>query len=357
MLETPFQPEVFDMRALILSTFAIVVVTIGSVANASIVESFDPAQGEFPEDVAPDRFGNLYVSLTGDLGEIRRVARDGEIETFSQLDPAPIASFGILGLATDHYGRVFAAVASFDPATHGVWQIDSNGDGSRIAGTENILMPNDLDFDRRGNLYVTDTIMGAVWRIGSDYRSGRSVDLWFQDALLQASGPLNPDVDLGANGIAIDGRDMYVAVTEGARVVHVEIEPDGSAGAAEVFAAHPDLFAVDGLEIDHRGQLYGALVGLRGQGLGRIVRIRSGRAPVPVLGPEDGLQFTTNLAFDPRGVGRRQVYVANWDVVAGDFGIEPAPAIHTFRLGPPRPGDDRIRPPRCFSIESLKPID
>ncbi|RFF26308.1 MULTISPECIES: SMP-30/gluconolactonase/LRE family protein [unclassified Wenzhouxiangella] len=325
------------MRSLLLSITAICLLATIPVSNAGaeIIRSFDPSAGEFPEDVAPDRFGNLYVSITGDRGEIRRLDGQGGASPFFELDPAPLGSFGILGLTTDHYGHVYAAVASFDPATHGVWHIDSDGEGFRIPGSEEILMPNDLDFDRRGNLYATDTIMGAVWRIGPSRPNGRPVELWIHDPMLQASGALNPEVNLGANGIAIDDREVFVAVTEGASVVRIEIQPDGSAGAPEIFAQHPDLFAVDGLDIDHRGRLYGAIVGLRGEGLGRIMRIQPDAAPEPVLGPEDGLQFPTNLAFAKRAAGRQQIYVANWDVVAANLGVEPKPAVHTFHLGPP----------------------
>ncbi len=319
------------MRSLLLNITAICLLAAipGSNAGAEIIRSFDPSAGEFPEDVAPDRFGNLYVSITSDRGEIRRLDGQGGASTFFELDPAPLGSFGILALTTDHYGHVYAAVASFHPATHGVWRIDSDGEGFRIPGTEEILMPNDLDFDRRGNLYVTDTIMGAVWRIEPSRPDGRPVELWIQDPAL------NPEVDLGANGIAIDDREVFVAVTEGASVVRVEIESDGSAGTPEIFAQHPDLLAVDGLDIDHRGRLYGAIVGLHGEGFGRIMRIFPDAAPEPILGPEDGLQFPTNLAFAKRAMGQEQIYVANWDVVAANLGVEPKPAVHTFHLGPP----------------------
>jgi sugar lactone lactonase YvrE len=341
------------MRRTTLRIFFICLVASTPYASAEVVAPFDPASGEFPESVAPDRFGNLYVSMTGDLGEIRQIDRKGEVSQFFKLQPAPLGSFGILGLATDHYGHVYAAIASFDPTTHGVWRIGSNGVGARIPGSQEILMPNDLDFDRHGNLYVTDTISGGIWRIGPATADGRSVELWAQDSLLQASGPLNPEVDLGANGIAIDDRDIYVAVTEGARVVSIKIQADGTAGPARVLAEHPDLFAIDGLDTDRRGRLYGAIIGLRGQGLGRIMRIRPKEAPEPILGPENGLQFPTNLAFSRQAKGQPELFVANWDVVAQDQGVEPMPAIHAFNLnpGPPRPVRPAPRP--CFRIESL----
>lgn len=325
--------------------------------NAELLQAFDPTNGEFPESVAPDHRGNVYVSLTGSRGEIRRLDREGEMQSFFQLDPAPVESFGILGLATDHYGHVYAAIASFHPATHGVWQIDPDGSGFRIPGSEDILMPNDLDFDRHGNLYVTDTMMGAVWRIGTTQPEGRPVELWIQHDLLLASGPVNPNVDLGANGIAIKGSEVYVAVTEGARVVRIDISPDGSAGTPTVFAQHPDLLLIDGLDFDHRGRLYGAIVALRAQELGRIMHIRHDAAPEPVLGPGDGLQLPTNLAFANTQRGRGKVYVANWDIAADRLGIEPKPALHSFRLEPMQPMPERAAPDQCFRTPRSEPSE
>lgn len=318
-------------------------------ANAELVHAFDPAASEFPESVAPDHRGNVYVSMTGDRGEIRRFTSEGAMEVVFELDPAPVESFGILGLATDPFGRIYAAVASFNPATHGVWRINPDGGGFRIPGSEEIIMPNDLDFDARGNLYVTDTIFGAVWRIGSAGPDGRPVDLWVQDELLVGGGPVNENVDLGANGIAIDRGTAYVAVTERARVVAVDIQPDGTAGTPAVYAEHPDLLSIDGLDIDHLGRVYGAAVALRGQELGRIMRIRPDTAPEPVFGPADGLQLPTNLAFGTVRHGHQEIWIANWDVAAGQFGIDPQPALLKFKLRFSLARDIPPITPPCFA--------
>ena len=42
---------------------------------------------------------------------------------------------------------------------------------------------------------------------------------------------------VGANGVAVWKRDLYVAVTEHGRIVRIPILPDGSAGEAEVLLA------------------------------------------------------------------------------------------------------------------------
>lgn len=300
-------------------------------ARAELLHSFDPAAGEFPESVTTDRWGNVYVSLIGAAGEIRRLTRNGEMVPHFMMEPAPPPeSQGILGLASDGGGRVYAAVASFDPRTHGVWRINRSGNGFRIPGTEAITFPNDLVFDRRGFLYVTDTLEGAVWRIGHNNGDGRPVDRWVQDPLLMGDGSLGRASPLGANGIALGHKNLYVAVTEGARVVSVRISRDGSAGPAEVFAEHPDLFTIDGITTDGEGNLYGAVVSLNGTQLGRIMRIEKDAPPESILGPEEGLQMPTNLAFGTRHPNRNTLYVANWDAAAGELGLTPMPALHAF---------------------------
>ena len=321
-----------------------IAVVLAPRANAEIIHAFDPAIGEFPESVATDRWGDVYVSLIGGAGEIRRFTRDGEMESFFQLDPPPPPdSQGILGLTTDGGGRIYAAVASFDPRTHGVWRIGRTGNGFRIPGTEAIVFPNDLVMDRLGFLYVTDTAQGAVWRIGHNNGFGRPVELWAQDPLLLGDGSAGRPVPLGANGIALGQQNLYVAVTEGARVVSIEIEPGPvrAAGEISVHVEHPDLFLIDGITTDRDGRLFGAVVSLNGMALGRIMRIEPDAAPQPILGPEDGLQLPTNLTFGTRGRDRNKLYVANWDAAAGELGLTPMPALHAFEL------EARGRPAMC----------
>jgi sugar lactone lactonase YvrE len=45
------------------------------------------------------------------------------------------------------------------------------GAATHVAGTEAMAFPNDLAFDQRGHLYITDSAMGAVWRLARDGRS------------------------------------------------------------------------------------------------------------------------------------------------------------------------------------------
>ena len=117
--------------------------TTGGPANASaVIATFNPAHGEFPEGIASDIDGNLYVSFAV-TGEIRRIGRDGSQSTYHRFDPGT-AGLGVLGLAADRSGTIYAAVSSNAPTAHGVWAITGEGVATRLAGSEAIAFPNGL---------------------------------------------------------------------------------------------------------------------------------------------------------------------------------------------------------------------
>jgi sugar lactone lactonase YvrE len=131
-------------------------------ADIETIVSFNAGAGELPEGVAVDKRGNIYVSLIAPVSEIRKIAPDGEQSTLVDLG---LGGNGPLGLAVDARGTVYAAAATFDPATQGVYRITADGSATRLPGTGSIAFANGLTFDQRGNLYVTDSSAGAVWRI------------------------------------------------------------------------------------------------------------------------------------------------------------------------------------------------
>jgi len=327
--------QIFKSILLSLIFYALLYVPI---AAAGELVAFDPELNEFPESVSADVSGNVYVSLQGSNGEIWRIKPNGKMALHFRLDPLPPeGSLGILGVRTDGPDKLFTAVASFDPATHGVWQIKINGKAHRIEGSEIMRAPNDLAFDDDGNIYVTDVILGAVWRMSPEGHGSYTVQLWVTDPLLVGDGSSGQGIPLGANGIAYHDGRILVAVTEQAQIVSYDIQDDGSAGLAEIYADDPSLYLVDGITVDYEGTVYAAVVALYGVNLGRIMRIEEGQVPVEILGPADGLQFPTSVKFGSHPTDCNFLYVANWDVLAALFGLTPKPALHGFVL--PYSGD------------------
>jgi hypothetical protein len=78
--------------------------------HARTVITYDAAAGELPEGIAFDRSGNMYVSLAP-LGQVRKYTPKGAESLFASFDMAPDA-LGVLGLAADRPGNVYAAVPS-----------------------------------------------------------------------------------------------------------------------------------------------------------------------------------------------------------------------------------------------------
>ena len=194
------------LAAVTVAALALPITPARATGPVETVVTFDLAAGELPEGLAIDAHDNAYVSLIAPVSEIRKITPSGDQSTFASFD---VGGFGPLGLAVGAGGDVYVAVASFDPATQGVYRVGADGTATRLPGTGAISFPNDLIFDRRGNLFVTDTAGGAVWRISP----GGSAELWIQDPLLQGTGELGAAVPLGVNGIALTRRQHAIIVS------------------------------------------------------------------------------------------------------------------------------------------------
>lgn len=295
------------MAAVALIAIAIVPALAGG--HVATLISYDRAAGEQPEGVAVDKSGNIYVSLAP-LSLIQKLTPKGDLLDFASLPPSGPAGLGVLGLTVDAPGNVYAALVSGDPATQGVYKIDRTGASMRLPGTESISFPNALAFDKRGNLYVTDTILGAVWRIP---RRG-TAELWIQDPSLEGfvlPDPGAPPFPIGANGIAYWKNGLYVANSTEAQIVRIPILEDGSAGTPEIVVKDPPkLTPLDGITLDVHGDIYAVVIGQS-----RLVRIDPDTGDIAELASAaDGLDFPSSLAFGTGKGHRQSVFVVNFAI-------------------------------------------
>ena len=291
--------------------------------------SFDPTAGEFPEGIAVDKVGNVFVAFDDPRGEIRKFTpRGGE----SLL--ADFGTPGVLGLAVDATGNVYAAREV--PPDNGVYRVDRSGNVERIPGTEAIVFPNALAFDKRGNLYVTETFsfdpplseypgcdigsgpffgQGGIWRIPP----GGEAELWLRHELLTGLCLPNPiPFPLGANGIAYRRGALYVANTERTLIVRIPVNPDGSPGTPEPVvnvgdAIPPGPFGppvLDGIALDVHGSIYALAIDSS-----RLVRVSPDGETVDVLATAaDGLDFPASLAFGTGKGERRSLFITNFAI-------------------------------------------
>ncbi len=315
------------VRTIPLIVLAAALILPSGVAAADHVGTFvdfDPAAGEFPEGVAVDKTGDLYVSLTF-RDEIRRIDPNG---TQTVAADFPSGS-GPAGLAVDPTGVVYAAAAAInletgqtDPALRGVYRVQRDGTSERLPGTEEMVFANDVTLDKRGAVYATDTIDGSVWRIPN----GGPAELWLRHPMLEGTGAMGFGFPIGANGIAFRHNHIIVGNTERGLLVEIPVRPDGSAGEPTVIAESAELFGADGIALDVHGNLY-----VVSAAHNTVVRVR-GDGTIETLATDDhGLNQPSTLAFGAGRSDNRTLFVANFSV----FVPEPTPAVLTLPVDQP----------------------
>jgi len=232
-----------------------------------------------PEGIAFDR-GRLYVATAA--GEVRRLGLNGENDLVAAIGQ-PLA--GITALR-DH--RLLTAAFSNDT----VWQVDPATGGFSVFAS-GVNRPNFIvQLRKRGRILVSASEGGTI----DDITTGTPVPL--------ATGLTYP------NGLAI-GRDgyLYVAETFANRISRCPINPDGSLGPPQIFAA-TDVIVPDGLAFDRDGNLL--IAGAD------TLRIADPSGAVRVLSADPLLNWPANLAFG-RGPGfsRRSMFLANYGFPLG----------------------------------------
>jgi sugar lactone lactonase YvrE len=192
-------------------------------------------------------------------------------------------------------------------------------------GSAGFPAPNAMVFDGAGNLYVSDSFQGAIYRIDNAAACAGSCTpvVISHDPLLATAG-FPP---FGANGLALDaaGASLFIANTGDNRVLRMALP----AGPITVFAE--SVHGADGLQFT-RGLLWVAanqgdtVLALNAQGrvvvrAGEFEGLRRDGAPRGLLFPAslvavDGWMYVTNaaLALTPAAGDEPEEDVTRWNV-------------------------------------------
>jgi len=293
--------------------------------------SFDPSLGELPESVTTDDFGNLYISVGG---TVRKFDTAHHLSTLATV-PIPAGAFSV-GVKVGPDGYIYLASGALftEPNAAFIWRISPTGVAKVFATLPPESFPNDMAFDDRGQMYVTDSFLGQIWKI--DVQGHATV--WLKDERLlgNPAAPVPVFHAFGANGIALDAsqHNLYVGNTDYGRILRVRIH-SGSAAGVEILAESELLKGADGIALDRRGTLYVAV-----NAHDRIATVDR-QGDVAVYAEGTPLDAPSSVVFGSSCHDERTLYLSSFALYRANGFIPgaPHPAIQSIRV--PFGGVDR----------------
>jgi len=166
---------------------------------------------------------------------------------------------------------------------------------------------NALTFDKLGNVYVSDSFNGIIWKTGPN---GGTPTIWSNSPLLGPGTGLTPP--FGANGVEFNnaGTVLYVANTAFHQIIQIPVNPNGTAGAASIFIT--GINAPDGIAVDKHDNLWVCanqeddiiVIDKTGKVIAKLGDFNG----ISERGVVRGLLFPASLAFS---LDRKTLYVSN----------------------------------------------
>lgn len=296
----------------------------GNVETLTVLPDVTPGVPSSVEGLTVGPDGNIYVST---FGFNSKGALTGNAVLFV-ISP----NGNVLRKVTIQGSSPHMLGLAFDPITHFLLVLDFgagkvlNVDPHTGASTVFFTVPNAansalnaLTFDRNGNVYVSDSFQGVIWK-SDPY--GHGLVAWSSGPLLAPGTGLTPP--FGANGIAFNnaGTALFVANTAFHQIIQIPVNSDGSAGTAALFIT--GINAPDGIAIDRRDNIW-----VCANQEDEIVVIDKTGKVVAKLGDFDGIDdgvakgflFPASPAFSRDG---RTLYVSNLTLFLPFAGANPA---------------------------------
>jgi sugar lactone lactonase YvrE len=222
-----------------------------------------------PEGIALDPDGNLYLASNSDaaiaVGHICVLDPAGNLKDIIDIPAGPGATAVPLVGELFENGNLYVCDEADDTAPHGrVLKVNPRTHQITTV-VSGLAFPNGMAEDRHGNMYVTDSILGRIYKFDPDDNNALAV--WLESPLLLSH---NPNLPVGANDLAFDQDQdfLYVSQAGDRRVFRVPLHRDGTPGDLELFAdgatldqrlglpSPTALYYADGMQFDVNGNLY-----------------------------------------------------------------------------------------------------
>ncbi len=258
---------------------------------------------DHPECVAVHPDGTVWAG--GEAGQVYRISADGK-----KVEEVANTGGFILGLAFSPSAKWLAIC---DLGKKCVWRLDLQtmklerfADG---AEGHKFNIPNYAVFDKKGNLYVSESgafrqVNGKLLKFSPDGVG----EIW-------SKGPFN-----FANGMAMGPKEkyLYVAVSFLPGVERIAFLPDGRAGERSLFCTLPESVP-DGLAFDAKGNLYVSCYAPN-----KIYKVTPDQEVSVLIDDWEAhtLSNPTNIAFG--GEKLNQLFAANlgrWHITKIDVGV------------------------------------
>ncbi len=225
-----------------------------------VLTAFDAGMGQRPLGLAAGEDA-LYASFANTGQVVKINPDDGSFRVVAQLPPIALGMGYLTGIAADRNGFLYVAQVSFNPASPtGIYRVHArSGNYSLFASHHDMTFPNALKFDANGDLYVSDSLAGAIFRISP----GGVLIKWKESPLLMGDkeycGAEEVPLDVGANGLAFDSHGaLFVANMTKPSVIKISVSGDRSPGVPKLLVAPNcgNLRGANGLVIDGDDNVY-----------------------------------------------------------------------------------------------------